>query len=114
VVDSDGMTHDERTREHASTTIDQDGHGLVWYLVYWRHFNVCVDEYDSPEAAVAAAENDSVEGFFSPVAIFSPDGERTSLWDASFYTAGEMDQAIARALAKLDDDEPLVRLQRDI
>jgi hypothetical protein len=104
VVDSDGM----------SATIDQDGYGLVWYLVYWQHHSVYVDEYDSSEAAVAAAENDSVEGYYSPVAIFGPDGARTSLWNASFYTAGEMDQAIARALAKLDDDEPLVRLQRDI
>jgi hypothetical protein len=94
-----------------SAMIDQTGHGLVWYLVYWQHHSVYVDEYDSPEAAVAAAEFGSVEGYSSPVAIFDPDGGRTSLWDSSFYTAGDMDEAIARALAKLDDDEPLVRLR---
>jgi len=100
VVDSDGMT----------TTIDQGGQAQVWYLVYWQHHSVYVDEYDSPEAAVTAAEFGSLEGYFSPVAIFDPDGGRTSLWDSSFYTAAEEDVAIARSLAELDDDEPLARL----
>lgn len=104
------MTHDERARERTSATIDQDGHGLVWYLVYWQHHSVYVDEYDSPDAAVASAEFGSVEGYFSPVAIFDPDGGRTSLWDSSFYTAAEQDEAIARSLTELNDDEPLARL----
>jgi hypothetical protein len=95
-----------------SATIDPDGYGLVWYLVYWERHSVYVDEYDSPAEAVTAAENGSIEGYFSPVAIFSPDGSQTSLWESSFYTAAEARAGIARSLAELDDDEPLARLLR--
>jgi hypothetical protein len=95
-----------------SATIDQGSRAQVWYLMYWWRHSVYVNEYGSPAEAVIAAENGSIEGHFSPVAIFSPDGNQTSLWESSFYTAAEARAGIAQSLAELDDDEPLARLLR--